>query len=101
MKSCFHCPTFSTGSCCSRSRLITILVAGSAPDGTLSSDGDFLTALYERAKFSHHTIDATMKDDAIEALEEVGRQADTDDPRLVLGLLGHGFPLLLTKHYRM
>lgn len=27
-----------------------------------------LTALYERAKFSHHTIDATMKDDAIEAL---------------------------------
>ena len=38
---------------------------------------------------------------AIEALEEVGRQADTDDPRLVLGVLGHGFPLLLKKHYRM
>jgi hypothetical protein len=32
---------------------------------------------------------------AIEALEEVGRQADTDDPRLVLGVCGHGFPLLL------
>ena len=30
---------------------------------------------------------------AIEALEEVGRQADTDDPRLVLGVFGHGFPL--------
>ena len=38
---------------------------------------------------------------AIEALEEVGRQADTDDPRLVLGVFGHGFPLLLKKHYRM
>jgi hypothetical protein len=38
---------------------------------------------------------------AIEALEEVGRQADTDDPRLVLGMCGHGFPLLLKKHYRM
>ena len=38
---------------------------------------------------------------AIEALEEVGRQADTDDPRLVLGVLGHGFPLWLKKHYRM
>src|SRR4029450_10533644 len=29
---------------------------------------------------------------AIEALEEVGRQADTDDPRLVLGVFGHGCP---------
>ena len=38
---------------------------------------------------------------AIEALEEVGRQADTDDPRLVLGMSGNGFPLSLTKHYRM
>src|SRR5262249_17262956 len=38
---------------------------------------------------------------AIEALEEVGRQADTDDPRLVLGAFGHGLPLLLKKHYRM
>jgi hypothetical protein len=38
---------------------------------------------------------------AIEALEEVGRQADTDDPRLVLGVLGHGFPLWLKKHYSM
>jgi hypothetical protein len=38
---------------------------------------------------------------AIEALEEVGRQADTDDPRLVLGVFGHGFPLLRKKHYRM
>jgi len=38
---------------------------------------------------------------AIEALEEVGRQADTDDPRLVLGVFGHGCPLLLTTHYRM
>jgi hypothetical protein len=37
----------------------------------------------------------------IEALEEVSRQADTDDPRLVLGVLGHGFPLLLKKHYKM
>jgi hypothetical protein len=38
---------------------------------------------------------------AIEALEEVGRQADTDDPRLVLGVVGHGLPLLLKKHYKM
>jgi len=38
---------------------------------------------------------------AIEALEEVGRQADTDDPRLVLGVFVHGLPLLLKKHYRM
>lgn len=38
---------------------------------------------------------------AIEALEEVGRQADTDDPSLVLGVFGHGFPLVLKKHYRM
>jgi len=38
---------------------------------------------------------------AIEALEEVGRQADTDDPRLVLGVFGHGFPLLLKNHYKM
>ena len=38
---------------------------------------------------------------AIKALEEVGRQADTDDPRLVLGMLRHGFPLVLKKHYRM
>jgi hypothetical protein len=30
-----------------------------------------LTALYERAKFSRHEIDATMKDDAIEALAGV------------------------------
>jgi hypothetical protein len=37
----------------------------------------------------------------IEALEEVGRQADTDDPRLVLGMLRHGFSLVLKKHYRM
>jgi hypothetical protein len=38
---------------------------------------------------------------AIQALEEVGRQADTDDPRLVLGMLRHGFSLGLKKHYRM
>ena len=38
---------------------------------------------------------------AIEAMEEVGRQADTDDPRLVLDVFGHGFPLVLKKHYRM
>lgn len=38
---------------------------------------------------------------AIAALEEVGRQADTDDPRLVLGVFGHRFPLLLKRHYRM
>jgi hypothetical protein len=38
---------------------------------------------------------------AIEALEEVGRQADTDDPPLVLGVFGHEFPLLLKKHYKM
>jgi hypothetical protein len=38
---------------------------------------------------------------AIEALEEVGRQADTDDPRLVLDMFRHGFPLGCTKHYRM
>ena len=38
---------------------------------------------------------------AIEALEEVGRQADTDDPRLALGVFGHGCPLLLKKHYKM
>ena len=30
---------------------------------------------------------------AIQALEEVGGQADTDDPRLVLGMLRHGFSL--------
>jgi len=29
---------------------------------------------------------------AIEALEEVGRQANTDDPPLVLGVCGHGYP---------
>ena len=29
---------------------------------------------------------------AIEALEEGGRQADTDDPRLILGGCGHGYP---------
>jgi hypothetical protein len=40
-------------------------------------------------------------EDTIEALEEVGRQADTDDPRLVLGMLRHGFSLGLKKHYRM
>src|SRR5436190_4720804 len=33
----------------------------------------------------------------IEALEEVGRQADTDDPRLVRGVFGHGFPPLAQK----
>ena len=38
---------------------------------------------------------------AIKALEEVGRQADTADPRLVLGMLRHGFPLVLKKHYSM
>ena len=43
----------------------------------------------------------TPVEHAIEALEEVGRQADTDDPPLVLGVFGHGFPLLLKKHYKM
>jgi hypothetical protein len=38
---------------------------------------------------------------AIKALEEVGRQADTDDPRLVLAMFRHGFPLDCTKHYSM
>lgn len=38
---------------------------------------------------------------AIKTLEKVGRQADTDDPRLVLGVCGHGYPLRLKKHYRM
>ena len=38
---------------------------------------------------------------AIKALEEVGRQADTDDPRLILGVFGHGYPLRLKKHYKM
>jgi hypothetical protein len=38
---------------------------------------------------------------AIEALEEVGRQADTDDPRLVLDMFRHGCPLGSTKHDRM
>jgi len=37
---------------------------------------------------------------AIAALEEVGRQADTDDPSLVLGVFGQGFPLVLKKHDR-
>jgi hypothetical protein len=37
----------------------------------------------------------------IAALEEVGRPADTDDLRLVRGMLGHGFPLLLKQHDRM
>ena len=43
----------------------------------------------------------TPIEQAIEALEEVGRQADTDDPRLVLDVFRHGFPLGFTKHYRM
>jgi hypothetical protein len=38
---------------------------------------------------------------AIAALEEIGRQAATDDPRLVLDMFRHGFPLGCTKHYRM
>ena len=38
---------------------------------------------------------------AIKALEEVGRQADTDDPRLVLDMFRHGFPLGCTKHYSL
>src|SRR5918992_816273 len=37
---------------------------------------------------------------AIKALEEVGKQADTDDPRLILGVFGHGYPLRLKKHYK-
>jgi hypothetical protein len=36
-----------------------------------------------------------------EALEEVDRHADTDDPGMVLGVFGHGFPCLLKKHYSM
>jgi len=41
----------------------------------------------------------TPVEHALEALEEVVRQADTDDPRMVLGVLGHGFPSFLLKHY--
>jgi hypothetical protein len=37
---------------------------------------------------------------ASEALEEVGRQADTDDPRLVLDMFRHGFPRDCPKPYR-
>ena len=38
---------------------------------------------------------------AIAALEEVGRQADTDAPRLVLDMLRHGFPLGAPQHDRL
>jgi hypothetical protein len=37
-----------------------------------------LTALYERAKFSDHAIDATMKDDAIEALAGLRAELEAD-----------------------
>jgi hypothetical protein len=37
-----------------------------------------LTSLYERAKFSDHAIDATMKDDAIEALAGVRAELEAD-----------------------
>jgi hypothetical protein len=37
-----------------------------------------LTALYERAKFSPHEIDATMKDDAIEALAGLRAEFEAD-----------------------
>jgi hypothetical protein len=37
-----------------------------------------LTLLYERAKFSRHTIDATMKDDAIDALAGVRAELEAD-----------------------
>jgi hypothetical protein len=37
-----------------------------------------LTALYERAKFSRHAIDAAMKDDAIEALAALRAELDAD-----------------------
>ena len=36
-----------------------------------------------------------------EVLEEVDRHADTDDACMVLGVLGHGFPCFLKKHYSM
>ena len=36
-----------------------------------------------------------------EVLEEVDRHTDTDDPCMVLGVLGHGFPCFLKKHYSM
>jgi hypothetical protein len=37
-----------------------------------------LTALYERAKFSSHTIDVTMKDDAIDALAGLRAELEAD-----------------------
>lgn len=37
---------------------------------------------------------------ALQALEAVGRPADPADPRLVLGMLGQGFPLVRKKHDR-
>jgi Domain of unknown function (DUF4129) len=37
-----------------------------------------LTSLYERARFSPHTVEATMKDDAIEALEGLRSELQAD-----------------------
>jgi hypothetical protein len=39
--------------------------------GASTASAERLTALFERAKFSPHTIDATMKEEAIDALESL------------------------------
>jgi hypothetical protein len=39
-----------------------------------------LTGLFAVAKFSHHPVDAAMKDDAIAALREVGRDLAEEEP---------------------
>jgi hypothetical protein len=39
--------------------------------GASTASVERLTALFERAKFSPHTIDATMKEEAIDALESL------------------------------
>jgi hypothetical protein len=72
------------------SALLVVIQPGTPgfPDRSITRCG----ALPRRGLPIEHTI---------EALEEVGRQADTDNPCLVLGVCGHGCPLLVTKHYRM
>jgi hypothetical protein len=46
--------------------------------GVSTSSTRRLTALYERAKFSRHAIDATMKNDAIEALVALRAELEAD-----------------------
>jgi tetrahydromethanopterin S-methyltransferase subunit B len=57
-----------------------------------------LTALFERAKFSHHQVDPRMKDEAIDALVEFREQMrvlnqETDAPAMPLQDLVHHGPV--------